>query len=238
MKKALQWFFAIVLVLIGLTAVSQSVIGGVFLLLAAALLAPPIWQEISQKTGFAYRNMAIAGLLVIGMPLWMSSEGFLKEAAANRAKKEAAGRADENKAAASTSSETSNSSEQKPPSNSKQQPGKEASPAQSAPPISDADRRANLLHYQVESKERLLANLRDPDSAKFENVYLYTTVHDGKKAYAFCGTVNAKNGMGGYAGAEEFIAAPTIAATRSQMADFPKAWKLLCSGKGEKLYYF
>jgi hypothetical protein len=101
-----------------------------------------------------------------------------------------------------------------------------------------ADEGLNLIHYQVAAKERILATLRDPDSAKFENVYLHKTVRDGNTVYAFCGTVNAKNGFGGYGGAERFIAGSTIAVTARQMTDFAKAWKLLCTGTSTEIYYF
>lgn len=50
--------------------------------------------------------------------------------------------------------------------------------------------------------EQVRALLKDPDSAKFDQV----TVHPGKGTV--CGYVNAKNGMGGYAGSRAFILFP------------------------------
>lgn len=49
-----------------------------------------------------------------------------------------------------------------------------------------------------EVRKPVLAALKDPDSALFRNQ------HDGRRA--LCGEVNARNGMGGYAGYSRFIA--------------------------------
>jgi hypothetical protein len=59
-------------------------------------------------------------------------------------------------------------------------------------------------------KEQLLNSLRDPDSAKIEDEDVYVqvvTVNGGTSEviYALCGTVNAKNGFGGYVGREPFV---------------------------------
>lgn len=51
-------------------------------------------------------------------------------------------------------------------------------------------------------KQRVLAVLNDPDSAKFGEV-VYS-----KKTDAGCGAVNAKNRMGGYIGFTRFVAYP------------------------------
>ncbi|EPZ7023491.1 hypothetical protein ACUNEO_20635 [Serratia sp. IR-2025] len=45
----------------------------------------------------------------------------------------------------------------------------------------------------------VLKNLKDPDSAKFGYSY------QGKDKFTLCGTVNAKNGYGGYTGETRFI---------------------------------
>jgi len=47
------------------------------------------------------------------------------------------------------------------------------------------------------AKQMILTTLKDPDSAKFGNVFF------GRKA-TICGTVNAKNSFGGYTGAQVF----------------------------------
>ena len=44
--------------------------------------------------------------------------------------------------------------------------------------------------------------LRDPESARFEDIYAMNGSH-GKRSY--CGYVNAKNGFGGYTGKAQFI---------------------------------
>lgn len=49
------------------------------------------------------------------------------------------------------------------------------------------------------AKKAVASVLIDPDSAKFENVF------KGKVADSYCGFVNGKNRLGGYAGASPFI---------------------------------
>jgi hypothetical protein len=50
--------------------------------------------------------------------------------------------------------------------------------------------------------------LKDPESAKFKNIKLYSTVSDeGKHQYIVYGEITAKNSYGGYVGYKEFAAA-------------------------------
>ena len=51
-------------------------------------------------------------------------------------------------------------------------------------------------------KDRVRSVLKDPDSAKFENVKYF------KKTDVGCGFVNARNSMGGYIGKRIFVAFP------------------------------
>lgn len=54
------------------------------------------------------------------------------------------------------------------------------------------------LPERSEGKKLVASQLRDPRSAQFQNVTVAGRI--------FCGEVNAKNGMGGYAGFRRFIA--------------------------------
>lgn len=89
---------------------------------------------------------------------------------------------------------------------------------------------------QVAAKDAMKASLKDPDSAKYRNVFAHP-VAKNPGAYAFCGQVNAKNGFGGYTGYERFIAGPGIAVTETSMKDFDIAWSQLCSSSGRKVWF-
>ena len=56
--------------------------------------------------------------------------------------------------------------------------------------------------YKSFAQHQLAQVLRDPDSARLSHVMVYKS---GGKLKAICGTVNAKNGFGGYAGPRPFI---------------------------------
>ena len=69
--------------------------------------------------------------------------------------------------------------------------------------------------------------LRDPDSAKFKNVFF----HRGRgNIPATCGYVNARNSFGGYTGFERFVSAgaPERTVLESEMADFWNIWSWMC----------
>jgi len=53
---------------------------------------------------------------------------------------------------------------------------------------------------KAQALELVRQHLNDPDSAKFEGVQFFAKTHYG------CGSVNAKNRMGGYVGFTQFIA--------------------------------
>jgi hypothetical protein len=206
---------------------------------------PTHLERINSKIAFAYRKSLVSGLSILGMIFWTNSPQYVKGVAANKlmAEQKAQAAALRNPLDPENASPAASSTPVKGASNDPGEPSTVAVTSKSIEPVppspsTSASDHPGILRYQVESKDAILAKLCDPDSAQFENVYFHTTEHDGKKLYAYCGTVNAKNGFGGYAGKEEFIAAPTIAATRSQLADFAGAWKLVCSGTGEKVFYF
>lgn len=55
--------------------------------------------------------------------------------------------------------------------------------------------------YGAFVRKVVAAKLRDPESARFTNVIAYKTGEN----LTFCGSVNAKNGLGGYTGPKPFI---------------------------------
>lgn len=93
-----------------------------------------------------------------------------------------------------------------------------------------------LSAMQGAAKEAMKASLKDPASAKYQNVFAHP-VTKNPGAFAFCGEVNAKNGFGGYTGFERFIAGPGIAVTESSMPDFGTAWSQLCTTPGHKVWF-
>jgi len=83
-----------------------------------------------------------------------------------------------------------------------------------------------MSRYQVASKNKLEESLRDPGSAKYQDVSAHRVASGG---FVFCGRVNAKNGFGGYTGFERFIASPVIVGTESTVDGFDKVWAEFCS---------
>lgn len=79
----------------------------------------------------------------------------------------------------------------------------------------------NEIKYQRVAREFVLANLKDPDSAQFRN------------QRGFCGEVNSKNALGGYAGFQRFIAAgkEMVVFERDpalERGSFAQAWAEFC----------
>lgn len=72
--------------------------------------------------------------------------------------------------------------------------------------------------------------LRDPESAKFRNLYFRMADVRGQRIPVTCGEVNAKNGFGGYGGYEQFVSAGSRQTTflSSQSKDWPTIWRMLC----------
>ncbi len=76
------------------------------------------------------------------------------------------------------------------------------------------------------AKDSVSATLRDPSSAQFGEISVY---HHGDQV-AVCGTVNARNGFGGMAGAERFFVSGSVAMTEGQDRQaFPLVWRKLCT---------
>lgn len=79
----------------------------------------------------------------------------------------------------------------------------------------------------IRANQRLLAKkLRDPDSATFDK----GRVSYKSGAPVVCGSVNAKNGFGGYSGAERYIGmGDTIGVfLESEVSDFGELWRKVC----------
>jgi hypothetical protein len=76
-------------------------------------------------------------------------------------------------------------------------------PGELAPDVAPS----NLEQFMDDGMLHYMERLKDPDSAKFRNVYvLEIASKDGKPlCYAVCGQVNAKNSYGGYNGFGWFI---------------------------------
>ena len=83
-----------------------------------------------------------------------------------------------------------------------------------------------MSRYQVMSKNKLEESLRDPGSAKYEDVAAHRVSSGG---YVFCGKINAKNGFGGYTGFERFIASPVIVGTEGTVDGFDDVWTEFCT---------
>lgn len=83
-----------------------------------------------------------------------------------------------------------------------------------------------IARYQVMSKDKLKESLRDPGSAKFEDVGAHRVASGG---FVFCGRMNAKNGFGGYTGFERFVASPVIVGTEGTVDGFEEVWTEFCS---------
>lgn len=78
--------------------------------------------------------------------------------------------------------------------------------------------------------------LRDPDSARFGEMWAHNDrKFAGKPVTAVCGSVNAKNGYGGYTGDRNFVFVekPLIVLIDNDINNsaFVRAWNALCAGK-------
>lgn len=64
----------------------------------------------------------------------------------------------------------------------------------------------NTAQHEIATAKRMVADqLRDPESAKFRNVYRYVVDDEGKKSSGVCGEVNGKNLRGAYVGFTRFM---------------------------------
>ena len=105
-------------------------------------------------------------------------------------------------------------------------------PAQSSAPAASQGFQFNeaaMIVAGVGAKKAIQRLLRDPDSAEFESVVGHEVTSD---QFIFCGTVNAKNGFGGYQGPKAFI---TLSSAEAYIddgkKDFRDMWEYVCNEK-------
>ena len=105
--------------------------------------------------------------------------------------------------------------------------GKKDSPSEGA--SSTQFNEAAMIVAGVDAKKAIQRLLRDPDSAEFESVVGHEVTSD---QFIFCGTVNAKNGFGGYQGPKAFI---TLSSAEAYIddgkKDFRDMWEYVCNEK-------
>lgn len=92
---------------------------------------------------------------------------------------------------------------------------------------------SKIASYQVAAKATMRQLLRDPGSAKYQDVRAYPLGN----GYVFCGQVNSKNGFGGYTGFQRFVAGPGIATTEDMISDFSTLWSQTCNGVGREVWF-
>lgn len=83
----------------------------------------------------------------------------------------------------------------------------------------DESERKEALAFELASKALVTfqSSLRDPDAARFNDVWAVRGELGGTEIIAACGVVNATNGLGGYVGDTPFMAA----ASRSYTPEHP-----------------
>lgn len=89
--------------------------------------------------------------------------------------------------------------------------------------------KASLAQFAVLSKYKIEERLREPSSAVYRSVKVYQhPKSDG--GVVFCGEVNARNGFGGMAGYERFVATPTHAVLENMgPTEFQSGWDNFCA---------
>jgi len=80
------------------------------------------------------------------------------------------------------------------------------------------------------AKKAVKMHLKDPDSAKFENVFVNIANVKGSKIPMVCGYVNSKNMLGGYTGYKRFVSSgfAELTVIEGQMDDFLSLWNSVC----------
>ena len=83
--------------------------------------------------------------------------------------------------------------------------------------------------FITRAREAITQRLRDPESARFRNLYFHASQPG---LMVTCGEVNGRNGFGGYVGFKRFIsnglAETSFLETDMKQAEFAKAWAQLC----------
>ncbi len=100
-------------------------------------------------------------------------------------------------------------------------------------PSPEQEQRWREAAWMEKGKEAVRYLLKDPDSAKFRNVFF----HKGPDGVPMtCGEVNSRNAFGAYAGFQHFISAgkPELTYLEEQVTDFAKTWKRFCYAQPKK----
>lgn len=82
--------------------------------------------------------------------------------------------------------------------------------------------------WMEKGKKAVKEKLKDPDSAKFKNLFFS---RGADNVPCTCGEVNAKNSFGGFTGFQRFISGGSSDLTffEAEVADFDAAWDRLCT---------
>jgi hypothetical protein len=102
-------------------------------------------------------------------------------------------------------------------------------------PQQEAERREDRIRsdMRVEAQMAVRAQLRDPESAKIES---QVVMRNGQRTV--CGTVNAKNGFGGYTGETPFVGVgngrQVMIASADNAEAFNVLWNSRCTGTDER----
>lgn len=81
-----------------------------------------------------------------------------------------------------------------------------------------------------DAKKMVMASLRDPYSAVLGELVTHEIILDNKSVMAVCGSINAKNGFGGYVGERRFVYLGSQIGVRYERDPiFQRVWPQACS---------
>ena len=90
---------------------------------------------------------------------------------------------------------------------------------------------ARLPASIAEPRQKVIAQLKDPESARFRNEFFSMSEHGENPVKSLCGEFNAKNAYGGYPGFKRYIVAATgMVMIEGQETDsFDPVWTVWCA---------
>lgn len=65
--KVVAWALSLFLGLFSIAIIADSVVGGLLMLMGAAVICPPLWEFLRRKSGFQYRKSTAAALIIGGI---------------------------------------------------------------------------------------------------------------------------------------------------------------------------
>ena len=89
MTTALFWVASVFLALFGIAAMTDSIISGSLIVLAAALCCPPLWRMFHERTGFEHRKASVVGVAFLGILVGAHMHAQSPEGRAEAAKRKA-----------------------------------------------------------------------------------------------------------------------------------------------------